>query len=183
MFLDRLDKLRTREKIGLLVAVLVLLGLLIDNLVVKPVLRTMARMDTAIEEAESRLAYNLGVLRWKDDVEAQYAALEGLLLPGGSEAEEADKMTAQIDRLAREAGMQVPAMGSLRPASRGACEEYAVEIKSFEADLPNLLTFLYRCRQAPGLLKVSKLALEPKRDSGLAQGSMVITKVLLRGES
>lgn len=179
--LDRLGKLKGWGHVVLVLVAVLILVATIGGLAVRPIARTLADMDARIAEAEDALARNEDVLRWRDDIAAEYAAIETYLVASGSPAEEADNMAAEIDRLLRAHDIDAPQMGGLRPREDDAYNEFSVEIKSFESDLPNLLQFLYQCHESPGLLRLSKMTLSPSRiEDGRVQGAMLITKVMTR---
>jgi len=180
MILDKLEKLRARERVGLAVAALCILALLTDYLVVRPTVRGLKALDMEIEREDQELAYNLRVLRWQDRIRADFERVEGLIGTSAPSAEELDRMTGDIDDLARETGVDLPSLGTLAPKSHeGIYEEYAVEVKTFDADTKGLLGFLHECVLRPGLMRVSKLALEPDATGTRFKGSMLITKVML----
>jgi hypothetical protein len=178
---DTIGKLKTRERVILGLAALVLLALALDMFAVRPVLRALAAMDADIAGAEAVLEANRNILALRESIGTEYAAVKPFLTAGGSPAEEADKMAAEIDALLRGHGIEVPSMGGMRPVEKEAYTVYAVEIKTYECDMAALLRFLYACHESPGLLRVTKMTLAPSPAAdGRVQGSMLITKVMTR---
>jgi hypothetical protein len=178
---DKIGKLRPRERVVLGLAAIVLLGLAADMFAVRPVLRALAAMDADIAEADAALQANENILALRESITTEYAAVEAYLTAGGSPAEEADLMAADIDALVRGHAIEVPSMGGLRPVETEAYTIFAVEIRNYECDAAALLRFLYACDESPGLLRVTKMTLAPSPAAdGRVQGAMLITKVMTR---
>ena len=179
MIADKLDKLATREKVGLALAAVCLFALIVKMLVVQAVVEKCRGWDLDIRTMEVNVANNRKDLLSKDLVTREYEAVRDLLGGAPSRAAAIAEMKGEVDDLARRTGISIQAMEHKEPVKAEETEEYAVVIGSFEADLKNLLTFLYELQKAPGMLRVNKLNVSPGKSKGAVKGAMAITKVML----
>lgn len=181
MIASKLAKLGSREKLMLSLAGLSLLAVAAQYLVVQPVLRSFNEMESRIEAQEDAYRTNQVFVAWEDDVLERYSAVSGKLGTVSKRAESIDDMKGQVDDLAQKAGVVVQSSDHREPnlASHAPCETYFVEIKRFRADMKSLLSFLYELQAAPGMLRVVSLNLTPRREDGVFEGSMLITKVMI----
>ena len=181
MILSRLDKLMPRERVGLGLSGLLLLALAGDHLVVRPVIRRFSLMDHAITAEQNGLAYHRRALGGKQEADATFEGVKGVLETVTSPSEERNRMLGQIDDLARQVGLNLVAMKDLDPKTEPSYGEYGVEVEEFRGSMDTVLSFLGAVRLAPGMLRVTSLNLSPNRGSHTIKGSMVITKVMMLG--
>lgn len=181
MIFSKLNKLATREKLFLAAAAFCILALLMDQLVVKSVVKRFKQFDIDIEKAEKHAFYNESVLQKQDEVTKIYNNIRELLGKVTTPAEETDRMNAEIDDLAGKTGVDCISIGPREPRkTKYSYEEYFVEIGKFETDIQGLLRFLDALRTSPGMLRVLKLKVSPdNKGEGSVKGSMLIAKVMM----
>lgn len=177
MIFAKLNQLGTREKVFLLVGLVVVLGLLIDRFVVQSITDHLAELDQDIVVERENLLYNLRILRTREQVASEYRQVSGLLADPAPDAEQIDRMKGEIDELARRCGLVIVSMEHREPRTEPYYKEYIIEIGSFEAGMPAVLNFLDAVRNAPGLTRVEAFNLSPARELDQVKGSMTITKV------
>ena len=177
MILAKLNELRTREKILLVVGLVVVLGLVVDQFVVKAVMRYLDELDRDIRIVQEDLLYNLRVLNSREQVEPEYRNVRGLLVDRAPDAEQIDRMKGEIDEIARRTGLVIVSMEHRQPRVEPYCKEYVLDIGSFEGSMPAVLSFLDAVRNASGLTRVEDLNLAPARELDEVNGSMTVTKV------
>jgi hypothetical protein len=120
-------------------------------------------------------------LRSQDAVTKAYEGIGDVLAKVSSKDEAIADMKGEIDDLARRTGISLQSMEHKEPTptDMGYGETYCVVIGAFEADIGNLLTFLFELQKASGMLRVNKLTISPGTSKGLVKGAMTITKVML----
>lgn len=183
MIFDNLNKLAPREKAGLVVALLCILGVLLDYLVVSRVVRAIDDVKAEIERESMELEYNVAVLSRKQSVERQYEGVSGILHEAAVAAEAIDRMKGEIDEIARNAGIAIISMEHREPKSSPNYDEYIVEVGKFESTMEQLVRFLHDLHVADGMLRVSQIKVSADEQGGPLTGSVLITKVMMRSEN
>jgi len=179
MILDKLVKLAPREKIGIAIALVIVMGVFVDRLAVRPVVGRISELQAGITGESDKLEYSLRVLAMKDDVEKEYDRVIKLIHVASSSAEAIDAMKGQIDELSRQSGVNLASWEEGAPGKALSCDEYSVAVREFEARESDLLDFLHELRVSPGLLRVDDLKFSPDKEKGVIKGSMLITKVMI----
>jgi hypothetical protein len=177
-----LDRLGARERILLLVMLLVFAGVAVDGLLVRPMARRLAVLDAGIRDEESRLAYQDRVLAARDAVRQRYEAARALVGVAASPAAAIDELKGTIDELARRNSIVLQAMDHREGKPQGPSQEFRVEIGKCEAGLGDMVGFVCALRDSPGLLRVERLTLGPAGSPDRVKGSMLIGKVMLLEE-
>jgi len=181
MILDRLAKLRSREKVALTVGLLIVAAVFVDRLVVQRVVDTIGRLDSELVVQKNNLEYQLRVLSSKEEIDAEYERLREVVPEAESQAVAIDEMKGQIDELARESRVRLDSWEERDPREIGDTlpfEEYSVAIRQFEAAEADLLRFLHDVCVSPELFRVEEFKFTPDKNTGMIKGSMLITKVM-----
>ncbi len=179
--IDKLDKLSTREQVGLVLAVACLLAFGVERLLVQRMVKEYHDLSQQIETKERELKLNRLIISRKKAIEAEYSNVEQLLRKPPSEAEAIAQMKRRVDSLADAMGVTLKSRDHLEPRHRKFFDEYAVDLKDFEAGLEEFLRFMYSLsslRTEPGMLQIASLTVSPKKNSGSVEGSMLVTKVM-----
>jgi cell division protein FtsL len=177
-----LDRLGKRERVLLLVMLLVFAGVAVDWLLVRPMARRLAVLDAGIRAEESRLAYQDRVLEAREAVRLRYDAARGLVGVAASQAAAIDDLKGEIDDLARRHNIVLQAMDHRESKPEGASQEFWVEIGKCEAAVGDMVGFLCALRDSPGLLRVDRLTLGSAGSTDRVKGSMLISKMMLLAE-
>ena len=178
-----LSKMGSREKMALGFAVIMLTAWMIDALVVSSFVRRFDRMDADVAVLEHKLEGDLTTLGMRDAVLADYAAIQGLLGKTKASQEAMTALQDEIDEMSRRNDLTVGSYRNKAPTTAGVYEEYRIQIDKLDGRMTDLLKFLYELRMSPGMLRVSRLDLSPGDARGDVTGSMVITKVMIRGSA
>jgi len=154
-----------------------------DQIVIKPVSKTLARMDVDIEVAEKQVTHNKEVLQYRESVEAQYEQVKNLIGISGLEQEAVEAFKSNIDEMALRNGISLKSMQHLAPETTDFLVTYFVEISDFEAETLSLINFLHDVQNAPGMLRLQRMSVASQNESSEVKGSLVISKVMtLAGE-
>lgn len=177
---EKFDQLRKREKIGLIVALLIVALVLVDRFGVQRVAREIDRLEEEIRAQTLELQYQLAEIAQESVVNARYEMFQPFLGTPSTEAVALDQLKARIDDLARRSGLQIRSMrdradsGEEQPWKR-----VAVEVSSFEADIDGLIRFLFAVRQEPHVWRIDRLNLSPE-PNGRLTGAMIIAQIVER---
>ncbi|MFO7871959.1 MAG: hypothetical protein R6V03_11090 [Kiritimatiellia bacterium] len=179
MILDKLDKLKQREKIGLIIAVACVFWVFMDRLVIQTITGTFRELSMDIEKEENLFDYRKSALSRKGVAHARFLRISDRIEKAPSSAEAIDGLNMEIDMMARETGLRLDSTLPREPREMGWCEECLVEIGRFGAGMDQLLRFLYTVRTRPGLLTVQNLTLSPGGEGPESRkGSMLVTKLV-----
>ena len=173
-----IQKLSSRERQGVLVALGVVFLAILYLLVLHPLVNWFKETDLKIEVERKRAMRNQRVLALRDAIQNDFREKEGLLKKKLSTDEERNDMVTAVVNLAAQSGITLGSTKQHEPRL-GEIEEYAVEVE-VEGGLDRLEEFLYRLQASPQLLRVENMSLGPKGgpDSVEVKGSLLITKVL-----
>ncbi|MFC1498967.1 hypothetical protein ACFLS1_10940 [Verrucomicrobiota bacterium] len=182
MIFAKLDKISVREKLGFSIAGLFLFALLMDHLILQPVARKLGSMKTEIRNKNLEFRYNSDMIEIEADVTRQYQEIDKFITISHSDDETINEMKGEIDDLVKIAGMQYNSMNDREPHAPkerpdSNCKEFFVEIGGFEAKTEDLITFLYKIREQPMLLRVVNLKISQK-EKGSVKGNMLIAKLM-----
>ncbi len=176
---EKLDKLAPREKLMMALMTIFVFSALLDRFVVSSIISRLEKMDAAIEQAGSDREYALRLLAREKDAEAEYEKIGNAIARAASPAEAVADMKAEVYDAARKAGLVINAMDQRESRPRSFCEEYVLEITKFDAEIKQLLGFIYRIDASPGMAKVARLNITPGKTKNSVTGSMLLTKVMV----
>lgn len=177
MISAKFDQLKSREKIGLVVALLCVLLVLADRFAVRWVVDRIRSVETEIRTELDQLLVNLDLIAAEPAVAAGYEPLRVRLETAPSEAVAIDRLKGRIDDLARRHGLVIQAMRDRKVAEpNDPYLKIAVEIGRFEAEIESLIAFLFALREAPEIWRVTRLNITPDQ-SGRLSGSMTIVRL------
>ena len=89
-------------------------------------------------------------------------------------------LTSTTVRVARETSVHISSMNTKPPRDLDYFRELSVEI-NMEANLGNLVRFLYKMRKSSVVLVADSLALEPKsRRSALLKGHLIVSTIFMK---
>ncbi|MDA0989823.1 MAG: hypothetical protein O3A51_03630 [Verrucomicrobia bacterium] len=179
MSFNRLQNLRGRERVGLLLCVAVLLVLVLDNFVVRPMSERYRQLDMAIAGEAQKLTYHDSVMDAAGAIEARFRDIQAKLGASLPQAEAIAQMRGEIDRLAEDTNVVLLSMKHRDPLSKTYYDEYMLDVSEFETDEISLMRFLHGLRSLPGTFQVARLKINPDRSGSIIRGSMTITKVMM----
>lgn len=157
---------------------LILLGVV---LAMGPIRSAFVKLDEAVVSQEKKLARNLGVLapKTKEIVEKEYSRYGSVIKIKGSSEEENAMMLSEIDQLAGQNKVTLSATKPRDTKKDRDYEFYAVEVE-IEANMAQLVGFVYALETSPQLLRVDRLAVDTKGGAtpDSIRGTLVISKVV-----
>ena len=183
MISDKLDRLSYRERVFLALALVFVICVAADRLAVQFIVDQFKSQEEQTEKQRSALKRNLRIAAGERLVADDYARIRSRLGQPASRAAAMDDLKGKIDEMARESGIVIVSMKDRDPRSTDAYEEYAIEIGRFESGTKELLAFLHRVRTFPGMMRVSKLAVAPDKDTGQLTGAMLISRIMEKPSS
>lgn len=178
--IEKWIQLPVREKAGLALALVCVVLYVADVTLVKPLVRQLRALDTAINIETKRLESYKKTLSYEASVESMYASVKDLIGVSGVEQESIEVFKSEIDEMALRSAIRLKTMRHLTPEASTFLVTYVVEINDFEAETPALINFLHAVSRAPGLIRVRKMVLTSQSPDALVSGSLVITKVMTR---
>lgn len=150
-------------------------------IVLGPVNGRFAQMNEAVVSQEKKLARNLGVLapQARDAVEREYGRFGSVIKMRGSSEEENAQMLSEIDKWAGQNKIKLSATKPRETRKDQDCEYYSVEVE-VEANMTELIGFIYALESSPQLLRVERLTLDAKggKQQDSMRGTLVISKVV-----
>ncbi|MGQ9660810.1 MAG: hypothetical protein ACUVWX_00550 [Kiritimatiellia bacterium] len=179
---DKFARLGVREKVGVALAAVFVVGLIADRGIVRPVRKGFLRLDTEIHSEKAARDLAIQVAEQEQTLAGEFEKVRGLLEQAKNRSEALDGLKAQISKLEAESGLSILSMEERESREARASGFYtvlAVEIGRFEARVQDLVKFLVGLQNEPGLLRVTNLSISPVRGAvGQVRGSMLITKVV-----
>ena len=178
MITEKLERLGSREKAGLVVAMVLIFGVLVDRFAVDFIVSRFQELKEETRRERRRLAENVFTLEKQGSVGKAYEGLQGRLGRVKSGSEAIDDLKGMMDELARQTGIVIVSMKHRDSGLVGGCREFTVDIGRFEAGMRELLTFVRRVRESPKLLRVTRLTITPGDSGERISGSMQVTRLM-----
>lgn len=176
------NHLSTRERRILQLAAGCLLFLLADKVVFTRVWEMYSSMEARITEAEGTYVRNLVNLKRKEIVESDYAKYDSFIRPAGSDEEENAGLLSEAEQVARSNQVVLVDMKPREVKTHQFHKEYAADMDA-EAEMGNLIKFIYQIEQSPQLMRVSSAKITLKEaESTFVRAKMTVTKtIFLKG--
>lgn len=174
-----LEKLSTKEKLGLSLAFAFVAIASVDRLIISPIRIRFQRIDQSIKISEKQLAHDLRNVNQQEQITAEFEKYAEYIARSGSDEEEVAKILGEIESLARQSNVYLANMKPQTPKEVDFYMEYAVEIEA-EAEIGPLTKFLHQLNASGQLLRVEKLRLSSKKKGDKTlKASMLITRILV----
>ncbi|MDD5225731.1 MAG: type 4a pilus biogenesis protein PilO [Candidatus Omnitrophica bacterium] len=172
------SKLSKKEKMGLVGAGIVIMAVVIDQLVIHPMGTRLQRMGQEIAFSEKKLSHDLRNIHNKDFIAGEYKKYRDFVKKGAaSDEENVSNMLAEIEGLARTAGVTLVDIKPQAAKQVDFYKEYAAEV-TIEGQMEEIVAFLYKLNSSPQLLRTVKLRLGVKqKDSSAVRASMLVTNI------
>jgi Tfp pilus assembly protein PilO len=181
MLNDQLAKLSPRERTFLALMVVVVLAVLANWFVVRPVRSGFQDLNTEIAREKRRVDGNVAKLdpHRVQAIRAEYKRLGRRIATRSTPSEEQAQILGEVEGLARQAKLNLLGTKAREPRAQRSYEEYPMEV-DVEGDLSGVMAFLYGLQRSPQLLRITELTLTPKgREAASAVKAVaVITRVV-----
>lgn len=157
--------------------------LILDLVVFTPLWDFHVSMEQKIIVAEKTLIRNLVNLQRKEAVEAGYEKFRPFVRHAGTDEEENAALLSEMERLARSHQVVLVDMKPRETIPREFHKEYVAELDA-EAEMANLVNFIYQLEQSVQLVRVSNVTLSAKEaKSTFVKAKITVTKTALLGDS
>jgi hypothetical protein len=171
-----LTRFSPREKFIFYGAVTLVSLVLTDRLIISPIYSKIKSLDTQIEEKDAAIRKNMRVLSLKDRIITESQKYASFMGSAKSEEEEVTTLLKEVERLSNGSSIYLIDM---KPAGVKGSGRYSVNL-SCEAQMEQLVDFMYAVESSDKLLLIEKYQISPKsKESSVAKCSMTITKVIL----
>ena len=168
-----------KEKLGLAVAVLIVLFAFLDRLIVAPIGLKFKRINSEIKMNEIQLAQSLRNLSRKDDIAREYQKYIQYIKSNYSDGDEVAKLLEEIENLGRNAGISITDIKPQPPREVNIYKYYLIEVEA-EGRMEALMTFFHQLSVSKQLFRVSKAYINVKeKETSIAKASILVTKVVV----
>ena len=176
-FLSRLSK---REKLVFYGALFFVSMTLLDRLIISPISSKMKSLDKEIKEKEDSIRNSLRMLTQKDRILAARNKYSSFSKTLESEEEEITSLLKEIEGLANKSSVYLIDMKPASSKGSAASKKYLVNLNC-EAQMEQLVDFMYNVENSNELLTIEKYQISPKsKSSSVAKCSIYISKMSIR---
>jgi len=169
-----------REKILLIVAVVVVLVPTAYFKIFTPFIDKWTNQSLEIKKDKEIIKKLKDEISQKDNLTKEFSLLTKKIRAKLPLEREENQFLAEIGKVSQDTDVHIITMNPLLSKNLGVFKELSVEI-DMEANLGNLVRFLYQMRKSSVVLVANKLSLEPKsRRSALLKGNLTISTIFLK---
>ncbi|MCX5694082.1 MAG: GspMb/PilO family protein [Candidatus Omnitrophica bacterium] len=176
VFLGRLSK-KDRTIFYVIVAIVSLL--ILDRAIISPVFSKICSLNKEIQDKQATIKKNLRILTQKDKILAQSSKYSSFL--GDSQMTEDEQVTAVLKELESLASKSSVYLIDMKPAGAkgsGSSKKIYVNLNC-EAQMEQLVDFMYNMENSSNLISIEKYQLTPKaKESSVAKCSISVYKVV-----
>ena len=162
----------------MILCAIVIAGVLFDKLFLSPMDVKIRRVNREIAVKEKKLRVDLRNIRHKDFFERQYEKYKSFIEKGSSSEEEnTSDMLAEIEELARLAGVNLVDIKPQTPKQIDFYKEYAAEV-TVEGPMGQIMVFLYKLNNAKPPLRAVKVSLRlAQKGSSSVKATLLVTNI------
>lgn len=175
-FLARLSK---KEKVILYITVTLVSLTLLDRLIISPVFSKIRLLNKEIQDMETNIKVNLRILAQKDKIlteSVKYSSFLGDSKNSGDE--QVTSVLREIESLANKSSVYLVDMKPGSAKESGASKKILINLNC-EAQMEQLIDFMYNIESSDNLLSIEKYQLAPKsKESSVAKCSISVSKVV-----
>ena len=144
--------------------------------IAEPLYKKWSEINLEFESADSKLFKNLKLLAEKDKLEKEYTGYQEYTQKGGGE-EEIPSVLKEIESAALNCGVQITSMKPKDVKDFKRYKKLTIEVIA-EADINQLMRFMYNLEASKKLLKVERLVVSLKGTKpNILKGTMLIRKI------
>jgi len=176
---DFLGHLSKREKFIFYAAAFFISVTILDRLIISPVSHKMAALNNDIKERENDIKKDLRILAQKDRILAETAKYKSFM--GDSKSNDDEQVTSTLKEIEVIASQSSVYLVDMKP---GNIKEVGTQKKILinldcEAQMEQLVNFMYNIENSNSLLSIGKYQLSPKsKESSVAKCSISVYKVV-----
>ncbi len=174
-FVGRLSK---KEKAVLYVAIFLVSLTALDRLIISPIFSKVGSLNKEIRQKEAEVKKNLRLLAQKDRILAENAKYGSFLAnPSNNEDEQITSVLKEIEGLANKSSVYLVDMKPGNAKDSGASKKILVNLNC-EAQMEQIVDFIYSIENSSSLLSIGKYQLAPKsKESSVVKCSISVYKV------
>lgn len=177
-FYSFINKLSARERKMFWVTVLIVMTLFVDRLVLGPILVRIDTLNKEINEKQIAINRYLQILAQKEKIKQQANRLSVFLEHLKTKEEEVTPILKEIERLANKSAVYLVDMKPAGIRQSGGFKKYLVNL-SCEAQMQQLVEFMYNIESSHKLLTIEKYQITPKsKETGVASCTMTVAKII-----
>jgi len=168
-----------KERLLFYVAVIFVGCAVVSRMALHPAIAKSASLNREIKLKKRMIEDSLRLLSQKEVIQKESGKYAGYIKQKLSEEQEVATLLKEIEDIAKDSQIQLI---DLKPysAKRGDFyTEYKVEVET-EAEMNQLMTFIYNLQSSGGLLKVTKFSISPRVDKiNTLKAQLAITKIFI----
>lgn len=171
-------RLSKKERFILYAVIFIISLVILDRLIISPVFSKMKSLDKDIRIKEADIKRNLQILAQKDRILAENTRYSSFLNNFESGEEQAASALKEIEDYANKASVYLIDMKPSTAKEAGSSKKYLINLNC-EAQMEQLISFMYNIENSKELLTIEKCQITPKaKESSVASCSMVISKTI-----
>ena len=175
-FVSHLSK---RERIIFYITVGILSLIILDRLIIYPVLSKMRSLDEGIGQEKTLIKRDLHILSQKERIIQEAEKYAAYSIQDLSTEEVTTLLLKEIGNLANKTSVYLIDIKPTGIKEEDVYRKYLVNL-SCEAQMEQIISFMYSIEDSNSLLKIEKYNISPKsEDSSIARCSMVISKTAI----
>lgn len=173
-FLSHLSK---REKVVLYSAAFFVCLTLIDRLLVSPISGKLKSLDEQIKEKELAIASALRIVSQKEKISSASAHIDTFSTAAGSDEEEITSLLKEIEKMANKSSVYLIDLKPSGIKGGSFSRKYLINLNC-EAQMEQLVDFMYAIENSNRLLTIEKYQISPKsKESSVAKCGLSLSKL------
>ena len=171
-------RMSKREKILFYGASLVVLLVVSDRIVIRPIFSAFRAMNEQARDLKIQIKRSLKILAEKDQIETEIKRYAEYMVKPKSAEEETIGLLKYVEGLANEAGVNLLYVKPAGEKSEGREKKFYVTLEC-EAQMAQLLTFFYKVESSKLILKVERFSIQPvSQESSVIKSGVTIAKTV-----
>lgn len=166
-----------REGVLALLTVLVIFGGATYVYVIEPVAHEWSEVRGRSRMAVEKLAKLQALVERREEIDMGYRQVEGAVTVSQNEHEPKVTLLKEVEKLARESGLEVTAVKPTSPRKEGVFDRYGVQLNA-RSENHNLVEFLQAIQRPEHLLNAERITLVAGRSRPTLTLTLVVTKLV-----
>jgi Tfp pilus assembly protein PilO len=174
-----LSRLSKRDKIIAYTVISLLFLIILDRLILYPVTSKMKSLNEEIKKKEASINKSLHIISQKDKITTESQKYSPYMAKGSSEEEEISGFLQDVEELASNSSVYLVDLKPAGVSSVGSAKKCLVSL-SCEAQMEQIIAFMYNIENSAKLLTIEKYQINPKsRESTVAQCVITVSKIIM----
>jgi Tfp pilus assembly protein PilO len=171
------SKLSKREKYIAYVSIGIIIFLVLDKCVISQVMNRLAALDEEILVLENKLEKSINILQQEDAIFDEYEKYVEVIKKQRSDEEIMVVLLSNIEKMANQASVRLVDMKPTPSEKKEFYTKYTIRIEA-EAEISQLINFIYQLEKTDELFRISELRLSPVRTaSSVLKIYMLVTQI------